>query len=105
MKVGNYDEPSAKAKRSFNFLQVDAKVIFKTARKALYLGAQELRGADQHFIGGMLDQDFIAGIERGRQGEKITKRSSVRGHHAIPADSTFLCDCLLQRFVTVVARS
>ena len=51
----------------------------------------------------MLNQDFIAGIERGRQNQEVGQRCTVSSDDTIGGDFALFSDRLLQRLVAVVA--
>src|SRR4029077_8802307 len=63
VEIAEDDEFGVRSDSSADFGWVDRVAVGFEARETFYPGLQVARGGDEEFVGGVLDEDFVAGFD------------------------------------------
>ena len=85
--------------------RVEPECLRRLAFETLDLRAKKTGGAEQQFIGGMLDQHFVAGRDQRGHREEIGHRRAVGGDDLLHRHAVAVSDPLPQRSITGMARA
>ncbi|OLC98322.1 MAG: hypothetical protein AUH86_05405 [Acidobacteria bacterium 13_1_40CM_4_58_4] len=105
VQIGKHNEPRGGRDGTLQFFEVDGESGFESARKALHDRAEIFRDIEKRTVGGLLEENFVAGLENGSHGEMVGHGGASGGDDAFFRDTCMLREALLQRGVAVSARS
>ncbi len=101
VQVSNGDQPGARRDLPFDLFRIDAKSIFHPALEIANARAQVLQRAHQKLVGRVLDQDFVAWLDRCRHRQMVRHRGTGGSYDALGLHSVQLGQPFLQWRVAV----
>ena len=103
VQIGKHNEAGGGRDRALQFFEADREARFEAARKALDAHAKIVGDIEERAVGGLLDEDFVAGIEQRGHGQVVRHGGARRRDHALLGDTGVLGKTALERGVTVIA--